>query len=171
MNQVVASRLKRPDCGAGCILDGYPRTLGQAKFLDGLLEDFGWGEPTVCDFDISGEQVVARLGRRRQCPSCSRIFSLDEHSGRVKLICDRDGALLIRREDDNPKVIRERMRLYAENANEIVPYYARRQYYRISAARPASDILQDVLDIVRCGSLQRVNGNQTRAASQTIAAF
>jgi adenylate kinase len=143
MNQVVARRLRDCDCNSGCVLDGYPRTASQARFLDRLLRRLKMSHPVVFHFDIPCEDVVARLGRRRQCAQCGRIFSVDNG-----LSCDQDGSPLIQRTDDRAAAIRERLRLYKQNADALVHYYRNKDYYRISATRAPEQIGDELLAIL-----------------------
>lgn len=148
VNQVVARRFGQSDCAHGCILDGYPRTVSQARFLDGLLRKLKMARPVVFDFEIECEEIVSRLGRRRQCGECGRVFSLDGNSHSGELVCDRDGAPLVQRADDNPEAIRERLRLYEQNAGALVRYYARKDYHRICATRSPEEISRELLGLL-----------------------
>ncbi len=145
VNQVVAVRLKEADCEDGCILDGYPRTLLQARFLDRLLASRKLGAPIVIDFAISSEEIVARLGRRRLCERCGRIFSV---SAEENAFCEQDGARLIHRADDRPATIRGRLNLYEQNARELVHYYSGRNYHRICATRTLEEVSQELVSLV-----------------------
>jgi adenylate kinase len=148
MNRVVAGRLGREDCRRGCILDGYPRTVSQARFLQQLLTTQKMSRPVVFDFEIESEGVIARLGRRRQCAECGRIITVDGEMPVAELLCDRDGSKLVQRADDNPAIIRERLRLYHQNAGQLVEYYARKDFYRICATRTPEQISEEVLAIL-----------------------
>ncbi len=150
INEVVARRLRQSDCNGGYILDGYPRTVSQAHYLDTLLGELGMPNPVIFDFKISAEDIVTRLGRRRQCMQCGAISSIDGNSNGAEFFCERDGGELIQRPDDNPTSIRERLRVYERNAGELVRYYAKRNYHRIPAARRPGAILNDLL--ARLGS-------------------
>ncbi len=145
INRVVAHRLRQRDCKNGCILDGYPRTLAQARFLDGFLAKRKMQRPVVFDFKIEIEEVVARLSNRRQCADCGRIFSVNGDSQASELRCDGDGSALVQRADDNPEVIRERLKLYEQNAGELVRYYASKDYHRIHAMRTPEEVSDDLL--------------------------
>jgi adenylate kinase len=147
VNQVVAKRLRRSDCRKGCILDGYPRTVRQARFLDDLLSELKLGTPVALDFQVDTEEIVARLSRRHYCAQCGRTFSMQEGVG-AAMVCDRDGSVLLRRPDDNPASIRERMRLYHANAANVVDFYRRKQYRPISATRPVSEISDQLIGIL-----------------------
>jgi adenylate kinase len=148
VNQVVASRLRTCDCNPGCILDGYPRTISQARFLDALLDSMNWRRPVVFDFQIPTEEIVSRLGRRRQCVQCGRSFSVDTEADPAELLCDRDAAPLVQRTDDNPETVRERLRQYERYAAELVGYYRSRNYHRISAARSPEEISDQLFQII-----------------------
>lgn len=148
VNQVAARRLRRRDCQNGCILDGYPRTASQARFLDDLLDRLNLSQPTVLDFAIDCEEIVSRLGRRHHCERCGRIFSIDEYATPAERVCDLDGCELIRRSDDNPASIRERLRLHEANASEVVRHYQNKNYHQISAARPVDEISAELIGIL-----------------------
>lgn len=148
INRVVAHRLRQRDCNDGCILDGYPRTLAQARFLDRFLAKRRMARPVVFDFKIEIEEVVARLSSRLQCADCGRIFSVNGNSNAAELRCDRDGSELIQRADDNPETIRERLKLYEQNAGELVRYYASKDYHRIYATRTLEEISDDLLGVL-----------------------
>lgn len=143
VSEVVARRLQNADCASGCILDGYPRTVSQARFLDDLLAKLRIEAPTVLDFAVSPREVMARLDRRRQCARCGRIVSVDAHST-GPLACELDDAPLIRRADDHPAAIRERLRLYKQNASELVRYYRKRSYYRVRADRSPDEVTNQI---------------------------
>jgi adenylate kinase len=148
MNQVVSSRMSQCDCDRGCILDGYPRTVSQAGFLDELLTGARKRRPLVFDFEISCDDIVARLGRRRQCGQCGRIFCVSPDADGAAMMCDRDGSLLVQRTDDNPQTVRERLRLYERNAGELRRYYRNHEYHRINAGRPAAEICEELLSVL-----------------------
>ena len=146
MNQLVTKRLRGPDCQNGFILDGYPRTVSQAKQLDHLLQKLAYPDPVIFDFQISFEEVLSRLTKRLECPVCHQTFALSSEAGPRR--CDRDGAGLVRRADDQAAVVAERLRLYAKNAAELNRYYKGRNYYSIAAARPIAAISQELVGII-----------------------
>jgi adenylate kinase len=146
INEVVADRLRQRDCRHGCILDGYPRTFAQARFLEGLLESLKLPEPIVFNFDLALEKIVHRLSRRRQCPKCGGIFSLNRNAESVR--CAKDGALLIQRADDNPAAIRQRLEVYRATSAGLMDFYRRRNYHEVDAARLPHAISQEVLKML-----------------------
>lgn len=146
VNEVVASRLNNCDCDPGCILDGYPRTVSQARFLENLLRSLQKPQPVIFDFEISSNEIVERIGRRLQCTECGRIFSIEGNRNAGDLFCDRDGAALMQRADDRPEVVRERLRQYDRNAAALVRYYRTQDYHSINAARSAEEISDQLLN-------------------------
>jgi adenylate kinase len=146
MNELVARRLRQPDCYHGCILDGYPRTVTQARFLDYFLANWPC-EPIVFDFLVSAEDVIARLGHRRQCPACGQITSVNADAV-APVLCSRDGHALVARADDQPAAIRERLHAYAENISGIVGYYRSRNYHAVRAARPADTVFAELSQLL-----------------------
>jgi adenylate kinase len=123
MNELVSRRLRESDCARGCILDGYPRTIAQARYLD---------------------DVIARLGGRKYCPECGQTFSTAQ-------VCSSDGSALIQREDDKPAVIRERLRVYRRNMDKLVRFYQSRDYHPIHATRAPDMVFQELLRLLDAG--------------------
>jgi adenylate kinase len=163
MNQVVAGRLGQEDCRRGCILDGYPRTVTQARFLRQLLRSLNMSRPAVFNFEIECEDVIARLSRRRQCAECGRIITVDANSRAAELVCDRDGSRFVERADDSPATIRERLKLYQQNAGELTGYYAKHDLHGIRATGTPEQISDEVVGILRPRAVAAAVGNRARA--------
>ena len=122
VNELVKERLSQPDAQAGVILDGYPRTLGQANVLLQFAAPHGF-MPAVVHLVVDYEKIVARLSGRRQCPVCGTLYNLLTNPPKVAGICDREGAALITREDDRESVIRERLREYELQTRPLLEYF------------------------------------------------
>lgn len=148
INQVVAERLLEEDCEGGCILDGYPRTAAQARYLSELLERRGMQQPLVFDFRLTIREIVGRLTRRRQCPQCGRIVSSDSRTRAAQLSCGADGSPLIQRADDRPGVIRARLRIYRTHEKELVRYYRGSRYRAVAAMGTPEKIAGDLLELI-----------------------
>ena len=146
INRAVANRLRQQDCEGGCILDGYPRTVPQARYLEKFLRMLNVPAPVVFDFEIPSEEIVSRLSRRRQCDECGRIFTLAATD--ASLLCDRDGSRLVQRADDDPDTIRQRLRIYRKNAAKLIRYYQTRDYHPICATRTPAQICDDLLNVL-----------------------
>lgn len=121
--EVVKTRLVQSDCQAGFILDGFPRTVGQALSLSGYLKERNLKVDHVISLEVSDELVVERLSGRRTCLECGLAYHVETHQPRVEGICDRCGAKLVQRADDEAKTIRERLAVYARQTAPLVEHY------------------------------------------------
>ncbi len=144
VNQMVASRITFPDCAGGFLLDGYPRTVEQAKYLTGLLRQRGLPQPLVIHLDVADDVLVERLTARRQCPQCKRIYNLLWQPPRSAGQCDEDGAVLIAREDDQESVIRERLRAYAKQTGPILQWYGSGVVSRVDGAAAPDEVAKAI---------------------------
>jgi adenylate kinase len=126
---MVSERLARKDCDRGFILDGFPRTIAQAEWLDRLLENRIFGRrrlrPIVVNLRVGYNQLLQRLTGRRTCPTDGRIYNVYLQPPRREGICDFCGAPLIQRKDDTEEVISERLRNYERQTLPLVDYYRR----------------------------------------------
>ena len=111
VNQMVEDRIELPDAARGFILDGYPRTVNQAKLLGTVMAAKGI-RPLVVHLVVDYNIIIARLSGRRQCPTCGALYSVASNAPTVSEVCDYDGSKLIIREDDREDVVRERLRAY-----------------------------------------------------------
>jgi adenylate kinase len=123
---LVKERLQQPDARSGFILDGFPRTLGQARYLDRLLQSGGQADPFIFNLRVDQELLVKRLTGRRTCPVCGQIYNVYFNPPRKEGRCDRECARLIRRSDDNEQAIRERFVAYENETKPLIEYYGRR---------------------------------------------
>lgn len=123
VNDIVASRTSRADCAKGFLLDGYPRTVPQARALSALLLQRGLPDAIVVHMRVDDDVLIGRLTARRQCPECHRIYNLLFGPPRVAGQCDDDDAPLSMREDDCEAVIRRRLTTYRELTGPILQWY------------------------------------------------
>lgn len=117
-NKLVAEWLASPAAQNGFILDGYPRNLIQAKFLDGITEIY-----KVVLLDLSEDEAVRRLQGRRQCSKCGAMYNTFSRPPKVENICDACGAILIQRDDDTESSIRQRLHIYHEETEPLINFY------------------------------------------------
>ena len=135
-NAIVANRVAKPDCANGFLLDGYPRTVPQAKYFDKLLRERGLPDPAVIHLDVAEDALVARLTARRQCPKCLRIYNLMWQPPRQTGRCDDDGEELLTREDDREAVIRQRLAAYRELTGPVLGWYGEAAVRTVDGALP-----------------------------------
>jgi adenylate kinase len=123
--QAVAGRLSASDCAKGWLLDGFPRTLGQAQALDARLASSGTALSAVVNLDVDSEVVVERMSGRRVCPKCGRSYHTQYIRPRVDGKCDACAAAIVIRDDDKPETVRQRLATYLKATAPLVDYYAR----------------------------------------------
>ncbi len=150
VNQVVANRIARDDCARGFLLDGYPRTVPQAKAFTALLAERGLPSPVVVQLDVADSILIKRLAARRQCPACKRIFNLISQPPRVDGKCDDDGAALITREDDCEQTIRQRLRVYKDQTNPILEYYGAGMIRKVDGAGTPQQVAKAIQQAMMC---------------------
>jgi len=126
MLSLVDGRLGQPDCASGYVLDGFPRTLPQAKALDEALAAEGGRIDAVVLIEVDDEEVVRRLTQRRVCPQCKALYNLDATPPKVADTCDACGVALVVRSDDAEATIRTRLKVYRDETLPLVEYYAGR---------------------------------------------
>ncbi len=121
VNALVADRIEMPDCTDGFILDGYPRTVNQAKEVLELLRAREISTVVVylrVDYNV----IVARIAGRRMCPACGSLYSFPPGMPAAPQICSRDGSQLVTRNDDREEVVTERLRAYDRQTAPVLEY-------------------------------------------------
>jgi len=123
VNGVVRERFQKPDIEDGFILDGFPRSKGQADALDQILEDNKIDLTHVILVVLDDKVIVERLSKRRSCPKCGEIYHLESKPPKKQGVCDVCGEALIQRDDDKPDVIKHRLEVYAEQTKPLIKKY------------------------------------------------
>ncbi len=144
VNGMVANRIAQPDCARGCLLDGYPRTVPQARFLAELADERGLPEPVVIYMEVPADLLVERLTARRQCPECRRIYNLLSQPPRVPGICDDDRAPLQTRDDDHECVIRRRLAAYQELTGPVLAWFGPQAVYKVDGSLSPEGVAQAI---------------------------
>jgi adenylate kinase len=121
VNRLVEERIEQPDCARGFILDGYPRTVEQAKLLGRVLTAKGIN-PVVVHLQVDYNVIIARLSGRRQCPTCGALYGVTSNAPEVSEVCDYDGSKLVVRHDDRPEVVLERLRAYDRQTVPVLEF-------------------------------------------------
>jgi len=122
-NDMVADRLTKDDIKNGFLLDGYPRNIDQAKYIDGVLKERGIPLQFVLEFQLENSEIVKRLSGRRVCKSCGAIFHIIFEKPKTEGICDKCGGELYQRDDDKESVIQNRLDIYDAQTAPIINYY------------------------------------------------
>jgi adenylate kinase len=149
VNEMLAHRVAQPDCLNGFLLDGYPRTVYQAEFLDRLIAERSLPKPIILHLDVPLDALQGRLTSRRQCPKCGTIYNLLHQPPKKAGLCDNDGTPLITRRDDQEEVVRERLRTYEAQTRPVLAHYQdRKHYYQIRGDRSPQYIFEAIAGII-----------------------
>jgi adenylate kinase len=120
---MILERMNKPDCEAGCLLDGFPRTLPQAQALDQALGKQGKAIDKAVYIEVPQEELVKRLSGRLLCRNCQRPYHLLSLPPKVPGKCDRCGGELFQRSDDREETVRERLSVFFAQTVPILDYY------------------------------------------------
>jgi len=127
---IIRDRIQEPDAQGGYLLDGFPRTVGQAEALDALLEELGSGLDRVIDLAVPDADLIARLTGRRTCPACGWgchvLFAPPKAEGK----CDQCGGELVQRADDSEATAKNRLATYHDQTAPLLDYYKSRPIFR-----------------------------------------
>lgn len=123
VTEIVAERIKRDDCTAGFLLDGFPRTLPQAEALDKILSEGGCPLTAVIDLDVDREALIERLTARRTCAECGENYNLVSKAPEKEGVCDGCGGKLYQRDDDKRETIENRLAVYEKQTAPLIQYY------------------------------------------------
>ena len=160
---MVAERLTKPDTRRGFILDGFPRTVAQAEWLDKLLcgkvFESTHGHvacevpPVVVSIKVDYNQLLQRLTGRRTCPTCGTIYNVYSKPSEVAEVCDLDGSKLVMRQDDRYEVILGRLKAYEQQTLPLESYYrARGRLYEINGDSPVDQVTEEMLRFIEDGN-------------------
>jgi adenylate kinase len=124
-NAMIEKRLKEPDCAQGVILDGFPRTIEQARALEGILAERGKEIDWVLLIQVSEGTLIERLSGRRTCRRCQANYHVLFNPPEKEGVCDKCGGDLYQRSDDREETVRRRFRVYSEETAPLIDHYRR----------------------------------------------
>jgi adenylate kinase len=150
VDEMVSARLLEPDTAKGYILDGFPRTLGQAHWLDGRLAAQIESLPVVAvSIQVNYNQLLRRITGRRNCPVCQTIYNVYMRPPQREGFCDVEGAELVQRADDTEEVFKERMRAYEALTRPVVEHYRELgRFAEVDGDRPIPEIAAGIVSAV-----------------------
>ena len=150
--QMFMRELSHPAAARGAILDGFPRTVAQARALDATLAERGEGIERVISIEVPVEELVARVAGRRVCPVCGTPYHVDSDPPRVPGRCDKEGAELQQRDDDRPEVVRARLDKQIKPMLEVIEYYDRKGIVQhVDGRQPIPAVTEEILEGLRAG--------------------
>ena len=143
---MVKDRLTHPDCEAGAILDGFPRTPAQAEALEAMLQDFN-GRVDIVPFITAGEDVlVERLTGRWTCRANGHVFNEKTNPPKEDKKCDVDGSELYQRDDDKEDTVKNRIQVYFKQTAPLISYYRDHgRLVEIDGTQPIDQVTEDLL--------------------------
>lgn len=142
---IVKERLSKDDCKNGFLLDGFPRTIAQAEALQSLLSDMKESIDCVLHVDVPEEKLVERLTGRRICPTCGATYHVMYNPPKEEGICDKDGAALIQREDDQPETVKTRLNVNIKQAQPLLDFYQEKGYLvSVDGDQPIDKVFEDI---------------------------
>jgi|SRR6185312_8537963 len=153
MLAMIADRLVQPDAQRGFILDGFPRTVGQAEWLDRYLQSITFGgrrmAPVVINLKVGYNHLLQRLTGRRSCPVDGKIYNIYLQPPQKEGQCDFCGTPLVQRKDDKEEVISERLKSYERQTLPLVEYYGRQgRQYELNGEQSVDQVTAETLAIV-----------------------
>ena len=134
----------------GVIFDGFPRTQAQARALDQLLEELGRRIGAVLVLEVPDENLVRRIAGRRSCPSCGAVYNVHFDPPTVQGKCDRCGAALVGRADDDEATVRRRLAVYRAQTAPLIEYYERAgtRLERVAGERPVDQVQHSLVELL-----------------------
>lgn len=120
---IVKDRLGQEDCKNGFILDGFPRTIPQADYLENALNEMGTALDAVLNIYVADEEIIKRMSGRRVCSGCGVSYHVIFNPSRVQGVCDICGAATVQREDDKEDTVLNRLQTYHKQTEPLIEYY------------------------------------------------
>lgn len=149
MVRMIAERINQPDCADGFILDGFPRTTGQAKALDAMLAEKKLPLDYVIEMKVDTKVLTDRITGRYSCAKCGAGYHDEFQKPEIEGKCDACGGTeFTRREDDNAETVRARLVAYEEQTAPLLPYYRKMGALRTVDGMAAIDEVTDQIEMV-----------------------
>ena len=146
---LVMDRIQQDDCKNGFVLDGFPRTIPQAEALDAALEKINEKMDYAIDVDVPDENIVNRMSGRRACLNCGATYHLISIPPKVEGICDRCGSEIVLREDDKPETVQKRLKVYHEQTQPLIDYYAKKGILKeVDGTMDMNDVFAAIVKIL-----------------------
>jgi adenylate kinase len=150
VQDMVIARLAKPDTARGFILDGFPRTLGQANWVDETLSQKSGALPVVAvRIQVDYTQLLRRITGRRTCSACGTIYNIYLNPPKQEGVCDFEGAALVQRSDDTEDCFRDRLRTYESLTSPVIEHYrALSRFAEVNGDQPVADIAASLVSSV-----------------------
>lgn len=142
---IVEERLKESDCSKGFVLDGFPRTMDQVKGLEDFMANSGIKLDYVVNIQVDQEALIERFTGRRMCQNCGATFHINYNPPKTQGTCDKCGADLIIRKDDQIETVKKRLEVYDESTAPLIDFYkSKNLLVDIDGSKPIDDVFGDI---------------------------
>ena len=146
---LVMDRIQQDDCVNGFVLDGFPRTIPQAKALDAALENIGQHMDVASDVDVPDDNIVNRMSGRRACLDCGATYHVVSLPPKTEGKCDHCGNDLVLREDDKPETVQKRLSVYHDQTQPLIDYYKKQGILKsVDGTQPMEAVFTAITDIL-----------------------
>lgn len=122
-SDLVKERLQEADCNQGFLLDGFPRTIEQARTLDEILKGLNKKLDRVINLVVGDEILIKRISGRRVCGNCGQTYHIEGKKPKIEGVCDSCGSALMQRADDTPETVTNRIKVYYKETKPLIDYY------------------------------------------------
>ncbi|NLP16493.1 MAG: adenylate kinase [Clostridiales bacterium] len=147
--ELIMDRFKAPDCKKGYVLDGFPRTIPQAKALDDALNKNNDRIEFAINVDVADEVIIKRMAGRRACLNCGRTYHVDTLKPKVSGQCDYCNTELVLRDDDKPETVKKRLQVYHEQTQPLIDYYNNKGIlHSVDGTGEIDDIYKQIINVL-----------------------
>ncbi|MCJ7575710.1 MAG: adenylate kinase [Dehalococcoidia bacterium] len=148
--KMILERIDQPDCASGCLFDGFPRTLQQAKVLDRALKEQGKSIDRAIYIEVPNKELVKRLGERWLCRACQTPYHITNSPPRTPGKCDRCGGELYQRPDDREETVKERLNVFFAQTVPILDYYKKQgKLIRVNGNLGMQGVAREIVSALR----------------------
>ena len=146
---LIMDRFKEADCANGYVLDGFPRTIPQAEALDKALSANGESVDYAINVEVPDENIINRMSGRRACVGCGATYHIQFNPTKVEGICDACGEKLILRDDDQPETVLNRLKVYHEQTQPLIDFYAKKGILKeVDGTMDMNDVFAAIVKIL-----------------------
>nr|MBQ8253850.1 adenylate kinase [Lachnospiraceae bacterium] len=147
--KILLDRVAQDDCKDGYVLDGFPRTIPQAKVLDDELTKLGETIDYAIDVNVPDENIINRMSGRRACLACGATYHITHVPPKQEGICDRCGKELVLRDDDKPETVKNRLEIYHEQTQPLIDFYTEKGVLKtVDGTVPMNEVFDAIVAIL-----------------------